>query len=88
MSNTDATPETGLTVTFNPLVIAFIVIGAFLFITLIILVFVLIFCLRRKSKPRDSKTRPRRLTDVESVGESQGLALLHDLQCVYLSGIQ
>lgn len=68
-SNTDEPRGTGLNITFNPLVIAFIVIGAFLFVTLIVLVFVLIFCLRRKSSPRTSKTRPRRLTDVESVGE-------------------
>ena len=68
-TTTEAPVESGLTVTFNPLVIAFIVIGAFLFITLIILVFVLIFCLRRKRSPRVSKSRPRRLTDVESVGE-------------------
>ena len=68
-SNTDEPPEAGLSVTFNPLVIAFIVIGAFLFVTLIILVFVLVFCLRRKSNPRAAKTRPRRLTDVESVGK-------------------
>lgn len=69
-SNTDdPPPEAGLTVTFNPLVIGFIVIGAFLFVTLIILVFVLIFCLRRKSRPKAAKARPRRLTDVESVGK-------------------
>lgn len=65
-SNTDEPSEAGL---FNPLVISFIVIGAFLFVTLIILVFVLIFCLRRKSRPKVAKARPRRLTDVESVGK-------------------
>jgi hypothetical protein len=70
-SNTDEPPEGGLRVTFNPLVIGFIVIGAFLFVTLIILVFVLIFCLRRKNRPKAAKARPRRLTDVESVGKFQ-----------------
>lgn len=57
-----------LVVTIDSLVIGFIVVGAFLFVTLIFLVFVLIFCLCRKRRP-PSKTHQRRLTDVESVGE-------------------
>ena len=62
----------GLMITISPLVIAFIVLGAFLFVILIILVFVLIFCLRRKGGPSQQnirKPRGRQLTHVESAGE-------------------
>ena len=60
----------GYVIHIDPLVIIFIVVGGFLFVTLIILVFVLIFCLCRKRNPKSAKMRRRRLTDVESVGES------------------